>query len=280
MKLTDTAHVNKTPYLAFILMLIVWLSCAPTFAQKNRRARQTAKPKPSAAQTAKAARQKELDALIAATENYKKQASELVALYEVGLKRVEAEAAKQGGLYAEGLISKSALTEAQNRITTARAQLEATQARITEADNLLAEASIPDEPEPLPASVNSSVPNSTSSAATRFLTVRTVAYFYSPGRGSWTLAEAASIQNFFRARFNRNLPVSAFGQTATHNQLGFAHFNAMDVSLHPDSTEGRAVIEFLIARNIPFFAFRRAVSGSATGAHIHIGTRSRRFAAR
>lgn len=278
MKLTDTAHVNKNQYLALILLLIVWLSIAPAFAQKNRRQQRTVKPKVSEAKEAKAARQKELDALIAATENYKKQVTELAARYEVQLKRAEAEAAKQRELYAEGLISKTTLTETQNRITVARALLEVTNARITEADNLVAEASVPDEIEPLPVPLNSSVPNS-SSAATRFLNVRAIAYFYSPGRGSWTLPEAAQIQSFFRTRFNRPLPVSAFGQTATHNQLGFAHFNAMDVPLHPDSTEGRAVIEFLISRNIPFFAFRRAVSGSATGAHIHIGTRSRRFAA-
>lgn len=279
MKLTNTTHINKNLCRVFIVILIAALGCAPVFAQKSRRARQNVKPKVSERETAKAARQKELDALIIATENYKKQATELAARYEVQLKRVEAEAAKQGELYKEGLISKSALTENQTKITAARARLEATQTLITEADNLLAEASIPDEPEPLPAPVNSSSPNA-STAATRFLTVRTISYFYSPGRGSWSLAEAAQVQNFFRTRFNRILPISAFGQTATHNQLGFAHFNAMDVPLHPDSTEGRAVIEFLIARNIPFFAFRRAVTGSATGAHIHIGTRSHRFAAR
>jgi hypothetical protein len=50
----------------------------------------------------------------------------------------------------------------------------------------------------------------------------------------------------------------------------------MDVGLHPDSVEGRALIEFLRAQSIPFLVFRGPVPGVATGPHIHIGNRSPR----
>jgi hypothetical protein len=45
----------------------------------------------------------------------------------------------------------------------------------------------------------------------------------------------------------------------------------MDVAVHPDNCEGRALMEYLRRAGIPFLAFRNKVAGSATGAHIHIG---------
>jgi hypothetical protein len=47
--------------------------------------------------------------------------------------------------------------------------------------------------------------------------------------------------------------------------------------LHPDSPEGKALIAFLRGNGIPFLAFRSAVAGTATGAHIHIGYPSHRI---
>jgi hypothetical protein len=54
----------------------------------------------------------------------------------------------------------------------------------------------------------------------------------------------------------------------------------MDVGLHPDSAEGRALIEFLRNESIPFLAFRGPIPGVATGPHIHIGNRSPRISGR
>jgi hypothetical protein len=51
----------------------------------------------------------------------------------------------------------------------------------------------------------------------------------------------------------------------------------MDVAVHPDSAEGRALIAYLRGNGIPFIAFRSAVPGSATGAHVHIGYPSHKF---
>jgi hypothetical protein len=100
------------------------------------------------------------------------------------------------------------------------------------------------------------------------------------GTGKWKLAHASKVEDFFVARFKRPLPLSAFGQSDLHTRWGWDHRNGMDVGLHPDSVEGRALIEFLRAEAIPFLAFRGPVPGVATGPHIHIGNRSPRIPGR
>ncbi|HEX5964960.1 MAG TPA: hypothetical protein VFY51_03485 [Pyrinomonadaceae bacterium] len=100
------------------------------------------------------------------------------------------------------------------------------------------------------------------------------------GGGKWKLSDAGKIEEFFVAKFKKPLPLSAFGQSDLHTRWGWDHRNGMDVGLHPDSTEGRALIEFLRAESIPFLAFRGAVPGVATGPHIHIGNRSPRITSR
>lgn len=106
---------------------------------------------------------------------------------------------------------------------------------------------------------------------------RTNALVRFAGDGSWNLKDAGQIQSFFQSRFSRSLPVSAFGQTNLHTRWGFDHRSAMDVALHPDSVEGRALIAYLESRNIPFIAIRQAIPGSATAPHIHIGMPSHRI---
>jgi hypothetical protein len=100
------------------------------------------------------------------------------------------------------------------------------------------------------------------------------------GTGKWKLSDAGKIEEFFLAKFKKPLPLSAFGQSDLHTRWGWDHRNGMDVGLHPDTTEGRALIEFLRNESIPFLAFRGAVPGVATGPHIHIGNRSPRISSR
>ena len=100
------------------------------------------------------------------------------------------------------------------------------------------------------------------------------------GKGKWKLADAQKIQDFFIGRFKRSLPLTAFGQSDLHTRWGLDHRNGMDVGLHPDSNEGRVLIEFLRNESIPFLAFRGPVPGVATGPHIHIGNRSPRVSGR
>lgn len=92
----------------------------------------------------------------------------------------------------------------------------------------------------------------------------------------WRLADAGKVKEFFLTKFNRPLPLSAFGQSDLHTRWGLDHRNGMDVNLHPDSVEGRSLIEFLRAESIPFLVFRGPIPGVATGPHIHVGNRSHR----
>jgi len=73
------------------------------------------------------------------------------------------------------------------------------------------------------------------------------------------------------------LPVTASGQSETHNRLGFDHRDSMDVALHPDSAEGKALMAYLRGSGVPFIAFRSSVPGASTGPHIHVGRPSGRL---
>jgi hypothetical protein len=97
------------------------------------------------------------------------------------------------------------------------------------------------------------------------------------GAFKWSIREAPRVEKYFSQTFGRNLPITARGQSDTHNRLGFDHRDSMDVGLHPDSSEGKSLIEYLRKSGIPFLAFRQAVPGAATGPHIHIGKPSNRL---
>jgi hypothetical protein len=86
-----------------------------------------------------------------------------------------------------------------------------------------------------------------------------------------------TIDQAFERRFGKPLPVSANGETAVHRALGFDHRGRVDVAIYPDTPEGIWLRDYLKERRIPFFAFRPAVPGKATGAHIHIGPESTRL---
>jgi hypothetical protein len=98
------------------------------------------------------------------------------------------------------------------------------------------------------------------------------------GSAAWSLKpDTARLRQFFAARFGRPLPVSSYGQTPLHERMGLDHRDALDVAVHPDSPEGRTLIDHLRAAGIPFIASWGAVPGSASGAHIHVGQPSPRI---
>ena len=97
------------------------------------------------------------------------------------------------------------------------------------------------------------------------------------GKGRWNISDSPRVKNFFMSTFNRPLPLTAFGQSELHNRWGLDHRQSMDVGLHPDSVEGKALIRFLVSQEIPFLAFRSSIPGVATGPHIHIGHGSSRL---
>lgn len=100
---------------------------------------------------------------------------------------------------------------------------------------------------------------------------QTASYIRYNGNGPWSIAEAPKIARFFLTRFGRSLPISAFGQSSTHDRMGLDHRDAVDVPISPDSEEGRGLLAYLRRNRIPFIAFRRKIPFMSTGAHIHIG---------
>jgi len=94
------------------------------------------------------------------------------------------------------------------------------------------------------------------------------------GNGRFTPADFTKISRAFQRAFSKSIPVSANGETAVHRALGFDHRNRIDVAINPDQPEGVWLRQFLTANHIPYFAFRSAVAGKATGPHIHIGPMS------
>ena len=81
----------------------------------------------------------------------------------------------------------------------------------------------------------------------------------------------------FEKKFDKPLPVSARGETAVHRALGFDHTGRIDVAVTPDSVEGIWLRKYLESQDIPYYAFRAAIPGKATAAHIHIGPGSTRL---
>jgi hypothetical protein len=103
------------------------------------------------------------------------------------------------------------------------------------------------------------------------------AAFRYDGDGEFSTTDLARIRTAFQKEFSRNLPVSAHGMSAVHRALGFDHRGRVDIALNPDQREGAWLLSYLERERIPYFAFRRAISGSATGPHIHVGTPSPRL---
>jgi hypothetical protein len=97
------------------------------------------------------------------------------------------------------------------------------------------------------------------------------------GATPWSPALIVKVAKFFHARFNKELPISAVGQSLTHERLGYDHREAIDVAVSAESREGRGLIAYLRRARIPFRAFRGKVPGVSTGPHIHIGMPSPRL---
>lgn len=219
-------------------------------------------------------REKTRDELVKVTEEYKASLRNLISLRETSVKKSEEQLTKLKELYKDGIIARRAVEESEAALAEARHKVEEVRVQLAAADQMLAETlaetELPELPAPLP-----QVATGKTTAPKPYLT-RT-AYMRYNGFANWTISDAWKVESFFNGRFGRHLPVSAFGQTDLHNRLGFDHRNSMDVGLHPDSAEGRALISYLQSAGIPFLAFRQAIPGSATGPHIHVGRPSHRF---
>lgn len=168
-------------------------------------------------------------------------------------------------LYSEGLIARVELEKAENNLASAKVTVEETRGQIAAAEKLAVEQKKAAELSKIKPLVKT-----TSMSLGRPPVMRSTS-------GSWSLSNLSMVQQFFSKTFGRALPTSTIGQSATHNRMGWNHRHAVDVGLHPDSVEGRALISFLQSSGIPFLAFRGAIPGISTGPHIHIGQPSGRL---
>jgi hypothetical protein len=99
------------------------------------------------------------------------------------------------------------------------------------------------------------------------------------GNGYFSEKQYALLSKAFEKQFGRALPVSAFGETELHRSLGYDHRGRVDIALNPDQPEGEWLTTYLKSARIPYYAFRKAIAGRATGAHIHLGPPSLRLRA-
>jgi len=175
------------------------------------------------------------------------------------------EVIKRRKLFQEGQISKDQVVDAEQSFVAALRRVHELRYSVTETDIAITEAVLGEKVERLPP-----LPVGGFSETAEFTR------FNGPFR--WSIKETPRVEKFFAQTFGRSLPITALGQSHTHDRLGFDHRDSLDIGVHPDSVEGRKLIEYLRKMGIPFLAFRQAVPGVATGPHIHIGNPSRRLA--
>lgn len=247
------------------IALAIASAVVPSLAQRKKPAQ---KPQPKTTQKSEKELADDLAKsraeVISAAGEYKKSIENLITLYERDLKEAEETLEKRKALLAENIISRREVEEGQQKIAEIQNKIDQSRKQIGEVDSLIAEVNAAEQLAKLPP------PRVGSYTATA-----TIIRYSGPSQ--WLIADAGKLQGFFQQRFGRTLPISAFGQSQTHDRMGYDHRNSIDVALHPDSAEGQALMSFLRSQGIPFLAFRGAVPGSATGPHIHVGPPSKRF---
>ncbi|HTY78192.1 MAG TPA: hypothetical protein VMI34_10275 [Candidatus Bathyarchaeia archaeon] len=237
-------------------MLLALASPAP--AQTSRA---SASPSPDA----------QLDKLAAKARQdlakYRASLAPVLAMYERRLEQQTELAAARQDLYERGAMTEREVRDGKRALAAAQKDVEDTRRAMTEADRMLGEAHMADVGRTRPLA--------------RGQYEETAGLVRFAGSAEWSLAvDTPKLQRFFQGRFGKALPVSAYGQSALHDRMGFDHRNALDVALHPDSPEGRALMVFLRMNDIPFIAAWGTVPGQASGAHIHVGQPSPRLLAR
>jgi hypothetical protein len=133
--------------------------------------------------------------------DYEEKLADEVAVHEIAKK-----------LHEENLISNLQLENSERALTKTRLETERVRQWISEDDmalSLAAEA----EMERLPGLSEGGY-------------VETATVIRYNGSASWSPADAGEIANFFQSRFGRPLPVSAMGQSSTHDRMGFDHREA------------------------------------------------------
>lgn len=264
--------MRKTILIQLVAVLaMAFLFASPTMAQKPKRKKTVVPPPPPPAKTLTPEELKELkdasiqsrENLVTASNTYRESLERLLALQKQDEERAAQTVEKSKKLLELGVIAQKQVVDSEQILIAAKAKSAETEKQIESVNNLVAEVEAADQ-------LDQATPEPLGTFRSRGLLVRFA------GTSRWNLSDFGKVDAFYRLKFGKPLPMSAFGQTQTHNQLGFDHSNAMDVALHPDSAEGQALIDFLYNQGISFIAIRGAIQGSATGAHIHIGAPSHR----
>jgi hypothetical protein len=199
--------------------------------------------------------------LLNASQTYRLSLEKLMVLQTQDVERARLQFSRNQKLLEMGLIPRRQIETSEEELKDAISRQTETARQIESIDHLVAEVHAAD--------ISTSTASHTALSAGAPL-IRHI------GNSRWSMADSTRIDAFYRLKFGRALPVSAYGQTETHQRLGFDHQEAIDVAIHPDSVEGRELILYLQSQGISFIAIREAIAGSATGAHIHIGPPSRR----
>jgi hypothetical protein len=208
------------------------------------------------------------DEVVAALKDYRASLDTLMPLREQELAGAMKLRERRREFFERGIISRKEFEETEAAVARAEGNVEEARRAIAGADQAMAEATTARAVAGLPPLVPGGYEQS--AGLIRY-----------NGPAAWSLKpDTARLRQFFAARFGRPLPVSAFGQTPLHDHMGFDHKDALDVAVHPDSPEGRALMDYLRAARIPFIAFWGAVPGAASGAHFHVGQPSPRISVR
>lgn len=190
------------------------------------------------------------------------QTDDMMAAAERRVERRKSAVSGMRKLIAEGVASQLALTPVLEEFDAARKEFDLAESRSRFVRQMAEEARAE---EALEASLDQSAED-TPVLGDRY-----------DGDGAFSMVAFSKVDMEFARHFGKSLPVSAMGETAVHRSLGFDHRGRVDVAIHPDQAEGHWLLEFLVQNHIPYFAFRHAVPGKATGAHIHIGPMSTRY---
>jgi len=193
--------------------------------------------------------------------------NDMVAAAQRRLDRQQARLDASRRLVDQGITAQSSLAAPQQELTTRRMDLDLARSRARLMGELAALAKF-----------------EKSSAEIQDATRIEYRDMFGPGmehfEGSGTFQQSRDLKPLalaFQKKFDHPLPISAAGETGLHRALGFDHSGRVDVAINPADPEGVWLRRYLKSRQIPYYAFTRAIPGKATAAHIHIGPGSTRL---
>ena len=254
--------IHKHPSRVVALFCLLVCLCQITPAQKRKKK----SPAPEPPQVTELSKLR--DEYVKATNDYKTSLEKLLLIYQENVKRAEEKLVTSRKLLDDGLLSKAEFERNAEALQAEKDKVAEVQKQMANADSQIAAVMVEAE-------ADETLAKNLKLATNKL--VRTTSFMRFNGTAGWGLGDAWKVQRFFSDTFHKQLPVAVFGQGAIHDRWHLDHRNAMDISLHPDSAEGQALLNFLQKNGIPFLAFRSAIPGTATGPHIHIGRPSHRY---